>query len=64
MLNVTPVIFASSLPDMVALGCGDNAIALIGGLYGCLKKKSANYVMSQSVWWINHITLDWCNRYL
>ena len=26
-----------------------NAIALIGGLYGCLKKKSANYVMSQSV---------------
>ena len=53
MLNVTPVIFASSVgvvPDMVALGCGDNAIALIGGLYGCLKKKSANYVMSQSVW--------------
>ena len=50
MLNVTTVIFASSLPDMVALGCGDNAIALIGGLYGCLKKKSANYVMSQSVW--------------
>ena len=50
MLNVTPVIFASSLPEMVALGCGDNAIALIGGLYGCLKKKSADYVMSQSVW--------------
>ena len=50
MLNVTPVIFASSLPDMVALGCGDNAIALIDGLYGCLKKKSANCVMSQSVW--------------
>ena len=47
MLNVTPVIFTSSPPDMVALG--DNAIALIGGLYGCLKKKSANYVMSQSV---------------
>ena len=50
MLNVTHVIFASFLPDMIALGCGDNAIALIGGLYGCLKKKSANYVMSQSVW--------------
>ena len=50
MLNVTPVIFASSLPDMVALGCGDDAIASIGGLYGCLKKKSANCVMSQSVW--------------
>ena len=51
MLNVTPVIFTSSPPDMVALGCGDNAIALIGGLYGCLKKKSTNYVtcMSQSV---------------
>ena len=50
MLNVAHGIFASSLPDMVALDCGDNAIALIGGLYGCLKKKSANYVMSQSVW--------------
>ena len=50
MLSVTPVIFASSLLDMVALGCGDNAIALIGGLYGCLKKKSANYATSQSVW--------------
>ena len=49
MLNVTPVIFNSSPPDMVAVGCGDKAIALIGGLHGCLKKKSANYVMSQSV---------------
>ena len=44
-----PCNFTSSPPDMVALGCGDNAIALIGGLYGCLKKMSANYVMSQSV---------------
>ena len=49
MLNVAPVIFNSSPPDMVALGCGDNAIAYIGGLHGCLQKKSANYVMSQSV---------------
>ena len=39
MLNVTPLIFTSFPPDMVALGCGDNAIALIGGLHGCLKKR-------------------------
>ena len=34
---------------------------LIGGLHDCLKKKSANYVISQSIEWINHITLDWRN---
>ena len=43
MLNVTPVIFTSSRHDMGALGCGDKAIALIGGLHGYLNYDSLVY---------------------
>ena len=37
-------LITSSPPDIVVLGCGDNAIALIGGLHGCLKSlRSENH---------------------